>query len=251
LEAEHKSKLDAIRAEKVAAEQEANRLHAEREQAAFTERTQALEESVQRQDQAAKVGAGARSETLRRRVQPSLEAVRAAHRELKTLLRLHEPSLTLLMGLGLRSNRPAHTHVPHENWNPDTCRAFDRICADAASLRRDLNHAADSYSEKLPMLRQLLDLGWSPALDQDQNVNTALRYLDPQSVQGVVSDLRDQITKLSTRLGEFDLTSLGVEPRAWTTRDAERSRTSPAVTPETFIPPSTGGVDQQQFAEGM
>jgi hypothetical protein len=249
-EAEHRSQLDAIRAEKAAAEAEANRLHAEAERAQLAARiadAQAYRQA-QRDEEARTVAE--RNLAHHRRVAPVLESVKRASAALRVLVKDHGPSLLALSQLD-------HRQLP-ASWNAETQIAFNRCAADAFALYGELTKAASGYSENVPRLQQLLASGWSSSRDYEMNLANAIRYLDTENTSSIVQSFQQDIARISSRLSEFDLApGLSQQRAVHAEREQEReherarSRQRGPVPTSTVIPPSTGGVDQQQFAEGM
>jgi hypothetical protein len=249
-DAEEKAKIDALRAEKAAAEAESNRLHAEAERAQLAARiADAQAYKQQQRDEEARTVAE-RNLAHHRRVAPVLEAVKRASAALRVLVKDHGPSLLALSQID-------HRQMP-ASWNAESQIAFNRVAADALTLYGELTKAASGYGENVPRLQQVLASGWSSSRDYEMHVANAVRYLDEGNTSAVVQDFRDRISRISSRLSEFDLApGLSHQRAVHAERDLEReherarSRQRGPVPTSTVIPPSTGGVDQQAFAEGM
>lgn len=208
-EQEHKARLDALNAKKQAAENEATRLNQEREAAALSLRVQATQAHRERQRAADAEDIAARTTRLVERVQPSLDALRAAYEELATLLRTHKLSLQTLRNIDTRSE-----DLPL-SWNNDTRAEFNRaVTAPAGRILRELEGVVNGYGGvKIPELERIIAAGWQNRSDFELTVNTALQYVDPQNVGGVVKSMRENIALLSERLSEYELAAAPIIER--------------------------------------
>jgi hypothetical protein len=230
---EQRARLDVLRQKKSEAQQRVQAAQQEQERAALGSRTRAAQDHSRRQKHVESQGIDVRTIEQRKRVQPCVDAVRRALRELQVLVKLHDAELAVL------SQTVANNF---EGWNSEARIAWNNtVPSTALTVRRDLHAAVNSYGLGLPELERLLASRWQPTADWARYVNNTLRYSDPETVNGVVAACKTDIARLSTKVATFDLPE-PAEPSAWRTRELEQSSIKARSIPvDTGMPGSIDG----------
>jgi hypothetical protein len=197
---ENRARLDAIRARRAVVEAEATKIKQAQEAAALAARTQAMKAQKTRQALADRTAIATRSIELVKRIQPSLDALRAAHRELAPMLRQHGMSLEALSVIDVGSDE-----VPAV-WDYDTRQEFMRmVVSPARRIFIELRGLIRGYAgEHIPRLEKLIAAGWQNRSDFELEVNTALHHLEPVNTLRNVEVMREGIANLSAALARFD-----------------------------------------------